>query len=246
MYRWDYNNLSQKEDEPITKYVARLKSRAVLCNFNVKCKCGEKASYAEEMVSQRLVAGLSNPDHQSRILSEAQDLPDLKTKIERLVSLETTDEAAMKIRATPATASTRSGALKSSQYKKEKRNPGGSGDRVDRKKSFSPRSQPQWRKRCRGCGQTSHANGKPLVRSECPAWGKKCDSCGVENHFAKVCEKRQSRASYMRMDGDTSGNDTSEEESTEDERGDETEDESYHYAARAQVFHKRRHRTHAR
>ena len=98
VHRWNYNQMSQENDEKISKYVGRLKSQAGLCDFNVKCPCGESISYAEDMIGQRMVAGLTNAEHQSRIISEAESNKDLKSKVDRLITLETTDEATHKVR----------------------------------------------------------------------------------------------------------------------------------------------------
>jgi hypothetical protein len=163
----------------------------VLCSFSVECKCGEKISYADEMVSQRLVTGLANPEHQSKVLSEIQELPDLQAKIDRIVTLETTDDATNQIRS-PTSSCARvaaaelpsqacAGPHKMSQYKESKRfSPVASNDRG--RKTESPRNQ-AFRRKCRGCSRSSHPGGGPLVRSECPAFGKTCDICGIESHF---------------------------------------------------------------
>ena len=49
-------------------------------------------SFADDMITQQLIAGLKNQQHQSQILSEAAALPSLKSKIERLQCLESTEE----------------------------------------------------------------------------------------------------------------------------------------------------------
>ena len=174
VHRWHFEQKGQEVGEAITRYVGRLKAQAALCNFTVECQCTRSVSYAEAMISQRLVAGLSNPDHQSKVMSEAQDLPDLKSKIDRLVSLETTDDAATEIRA-PTQNPVKVAAARSSQYKKSKgyQNP-------DKKKKFAPYPRREGqsstisrrRLRCRGCGQPSHGEGKSMNREECPAFGK--------------------------------------------------------------------------
>jgi len=249
VYRWNYGKMSQSSGEPVTKYVARLKSQAVLCSYTVNCKCGEKVSYADEMVSQRLVTGLANPEHQSKVLSEIQELPDLQAKIDRIITLETTDDATIQIR-TPSSSSMMAAAAvppsrscagphKISQYKRNKR-VSGTVPAERGRKSESTRNQ-AFRRKCRGCGRTSHPNGGPLVRSECPAFGKTCDVCGIENHFKRVCSKRQSRASYAKMEDDTTGSSESSEDEFADIENTDTENEeaagqSYYFSARAEGF----------
>ena len=240
VHQWHYGQIAQMDAEPAAQYVGRLKSRASLCNYTVLCDCGKRVSYAEEMVSQRLVAGLTNTEHQSKILNEAETLPELKDKVERLISLEATDDATAKFR-TPEVA-TAANAARSSAYKKSQQsrpNPILRG----RSQTRIPRNKVTFRKKhCRGCGRSSHAGAedKPLNRANCPALGKKCLECGGFNHFAKVCEKRKTRASFAASDGESSCSST---EFTEDEcehsemEGEPmTEDESYHFAARAGDF----------
>jgi hypothetical protein len=222
VHRWNYHQMSQQTDEPISNYVGRLKAQAGLCKFNVECRCGNKVSYADEVISQNLVSGLANAEHQSRIISEATTHTDLKSKIDRLISLETTDDATSKMG--PMAAPSRFGAMRS-QYAKSKkmttqatfqakarRDPSPSNPPSYRKGRFNSRGAAQSRgpaqRRCRGCGRTNHGNGKPLTREECPSYGKTCDVCHLKNHFAKVCGRRQTRVSFVRMDDDTSGSET--------------------------------------
>ena len=53
--------MCQNADQAITKYVASLKAKALLSEFHIVCTEYEPdmiVSYAEELVSQRLAAGL--------------------------------------------------------------------------------------------------------------------------------------------------------------------------------------------
>ena len=211
VYRWRYGQLKQEDSEPVTKYAGRLKSEAILCDYKVKCKCGENLSFAEEMISQQLITGLVNPEHQSRVMSEAQDLPKLQDKIDRVISLETTDDATANIRSTAS----RLSAVKFSQYKKDQRNKLFDRSPRDQKRGRSPMRQSSMsprrnrmspRRKCRGCGRHSHPDGKGLTREECPAFGQTCNECGIKNHFSKVC-RRRSRSNYAGTDDETSGSD---------------------------------------
>ena len=111
--------MTQNQGESVTNYVARLKAKAFLCQFDIPCPTCDpptRNSYAEEMVAQRLVAGLSNPDHQRKVLSEAATLRTLADKINRLQILETTEESATVLHQTqPASVA----AAQSSSYKRE-------------------------------------------------------------------------------------------------------------------------------
>ena len=88
-------NIRQADNEPVVKFVARLQAQAALCDFTVACPTAGcwKVSYAEDMVSHQLTAGLTNPEFQSKILSEATALTTLKLKVEILQTLESTEES---------------------------------------------------------------------------------------------------------------------------------------------------------
>ena len=116
VHRLNFNGLKQSDGENAARYVGRLKMQASLCCFEVKCRgCNETVSYAEDMVSQRLVSGLANPEHQQKIISEADTITTLEQKIKKVISLEATDDAADKIRQPSKIAAARS------QYKKAQR-----------------------------------------------------------------------------------------------------------------------------
>ncbi len=169
VHRLNFNAIKQEDRESAARFVGRLKMQASLCEFTVKCgnpDCGHEVSYAEEMVSQRLVGGLYNQEHQSKVLGEATELNTLEKKVKRVLSLETTDEAADNMRKPTMVAASRS-----SQYKKGKRvgfvlksdEPQRS-RQAKNVSSFRGRSP-----RCRGCGESSHGPGKKMFRTDCPA-----------------------------------------------------------------------------
>ena len=64
VHRMNFGKMRQADGESITHYVARLKSKASLCSFVISCACQENVSYAEEMISQQLVTGLRDQQHQ--------------------------------------------------------------------------------------------------------------------------------------------------------------------------------------
>lgn len=190
VHRMNFGKLSQSEKETITHYVARLKAKAALCDFNVVCTVTDPptpVSYADQMIAQQMIAGLRNQQHQSKILSEASILPTLLSKIERLQSLETTEESANEMQRTPISAQppTQAAAARS-QFKRNKKIPATvcneeAGDSTQGKI-------------CNGCGRSSHPAGKTMARKDCPAFKKSCDSCGIKGHFKAVCRKSQARA----------------------------------------------------
>ncbi len=133
-----------------------------------------QVSYAEEEVAQRLVARLSNREHQTRVLSESSALSILEQKVERLQVLETTEQSAQSLHTRPPSDAS---AVKS-QYKK--------GKGVPAMKEVEPK--------CQWCGLPSHPGGKPLEKNTCPAKDKKCNRCQKTGHFGRVCRTSEAAA----------------------------------------------------
>ena len=74
---------------------AARRAQAKFCEFTVSCpnkvNCGRQVNYSGDMVAGQMIAGLVNMEHQNRVLAEAATLTTLEQKIQRFVSLETTD-----------------------------------------------------------------------------------------------------------------------------------------------------------
>ena len=183
VHRMAFNSLAQDQGEPITQWVARLRAKAFLCEFEVPCTCctpPERISYAEEEVAQRLVAGLCNQEHQRRVLSEADSLPTLEEKVNRLQVLETTEQSAQSLQrpqnndATSTAAATRKS---QSQYKSVYKS-------ATPNKQQQQNQQQQTPQKCRGCGSAPHTGGK----KDCPAQNKECFRCHRKGHYGRVCE----------------------------------------------------------
>ena len=186
VHRMKFFRLSQMDGETITQFVARLRSHAILCQFKIACSNHAEpnfVSFAEEMITQQLVSGLRNQQHQSRLLSEAASLPSLRDKIERLQCLESTEQSTDLMRANRAPNASTNAPIRSNykrnQFKKPQHLQQGS-------KTIHP---------CRGCGQTSHRDGRSMARKDCPAFNKNCGNCGIKGHFRAVCMKDPSRHS---------------------------------------------------
>lgn len=187
VHRMKFFRLCQMDGETITQFVARLRSHAILCQFKIACSNHPEpmsVSFADEMITQQLVSGLRNQQHQSRILTEAASLPTLKDKIERLQCLESTEQSTDLMRANPPSTTSTNAPIKSNyrrnQFKKPQ--PGNNPP----KGTIHP---------CRGCGQTSHREGKSMARKDCPAFNKNCGNCGIKGHFRAVCMKDPSNRS---------------------------------------------------
>jgi hypothetical protein len=187
----NFGKLIQSEGESITHFVARLRSQAALCEFSVTASvpCDDEVAYnvrvsfSDEMISQQLIAGLFNHDHQSKILSEAASLQTLREKIDRLQALETTQESASRMQNFPVQPPSQLAAAYRSQYKRNKKTPP------------NPNPNNSNIRGCQGCGKTSHPPGKSMSRKDCPSFGKKCGNCGIMGHFSAVCKKPRSQSS---------------------------------------------------
>jgi len=211
VHRMKFFRLSQMDGETITQFVARLRSHAILCQFKIACENHEQptfVNFAEEMITQQLVSGLRNQQHQSRILSEAASLPTLRDKIERLQCLESTEQSTDLMRANPQTTSSTNAPAKSS-YRRNQRNQYNKGPQQGGKSVYP----------CKGCGRTSH-DGKTIARKDCPAFNKICGSCGIKGHFRAVCMKNQSSQSHANAVGEA--NQTTQEEDLADQHCDST------------------------
>jgi hypothetical protein len=219
VHRMNFSKLTQSNGETITHFVSRLNSKASLCDFHVQCSCTTKVPFAEEMVSQQLVAGLRNQDHQAKILGEAATLTTLSQKVDRLVSLETAEDATSTMHG--SSEKTVAAAARYSDYKRQN---------TQRQAPRTPwRPKPSkdtpWKSRtttdkrydtratrpCRGCGLLNHPDGKSRARQDCPAYDKKCDSCGRIGHLKSVCESSNSRSKATRNDDEQSDATTDEE-----------------------------------
>ena len=167
-----FNAMKQEKGESITHFVGQLRSKAFLCGFEVECTSHTppiKLSYAEKMIEQRLIAGLHNPEHQRRILSEAAALTTLEAKVKRLQVLEATEESAALLNPTPPSHASAS----RSAYKQLNSKP----------------STAEPAPKCRKCGHPNHPGSKPITdRRSCPARGKTCKNCQKKGHFESVCE----------------------------------------------------------
>ncbi len=190
VHQTSVNLMIQDPGESVTQWVARLRSMACLCKFEIAVNCNceppRTVSYADKMVAQRLIAGLANLDHRRKLLADASSLPTLEEKIQRLQLLETTEESAAVLHRTIApprplhgnslteAAATQPQHMKRGESKsgKDGTSGGNSGGRPAK---------------CKGCGNAAHPGG----RSKCRAFKKTCNSCGKKGHLAAVCNSSQ-------------------------------------------------------
>lgn len=199
VHRMNFTKLTQMEGETITHFVARLKSQAALCQFNIACADHNppiQISFADEMVTQQLIAGLGNQQHQSRVLAEAGTLTTLAAKIDRLQCLESTEESTTRMRDPQAGHISKSDFARLSAHRRSNRPP------PPPTRNYKPNHKPSTTTgSCNGCGRQSHGNGKSMARKDCPAYSKPCLHCGITGHFKAVCSRlegeNKSRANAM-------------------------------------------------
>ena len=228
VHRMEFSKLSQDANEPIVQFVGRLKAAATFCSFKKSCgcthpNCVKEVNYADEMISQQLVNGLSSHEHQLRLLAESDELKTLDARVTRLLSMERTDDTQLRIRnssqASPVMSaynkSKRRSSISRSQQRRSER------EETPERKSSNQRRRVDITRReshpksffknrlCRGCGKPNHGHGKSLNRRDCPAFGRKCKQCGMMNHYSVVCEQRSTNAHFMFGDVDDTGDETS-------------------------------------
>lgn len=205
VHRQKFQALSQEEGEMITNFLAKLKAQAHLCEFNVPCpNCSSPVSYSTNMVSGQLIAGLHNSDHQAKVLAEATTLTTLQLKFDKLVSLETTDQATKRLNMSvspSASVSTTNIANSSNRYQQRyntrnsnqsTRNSNNNQNTRNNNNNQNTRNSNNSNEnvfKCKGCGLTFHPNNKSMKRSDCPAFNLNCDNCGIKGHYKRVCRK---------------------------------------------------------
>ena len=185
VHRQHFHSLQQSEGESVTHYLAKLWSQASLCDFRVKCSnesCQAQVSFSKEMISGQLITGLANMDHQGKVLAEADSLTSLQVKFNKLVSLETTDQATCRLHI-PLPASVLKGSSKTATQKTPYTQLKNS-----RKLALSQKNG-QGAPVCKGCGETVHPPGKSIARKDCPAFSLTCRNCGIKGHLEKVCRQ---------------------------------------------------------
>ena len=175
VYRNQLRDMKQDENELFSNFASRLKEAAIDCEFSVKCSkqgCGTTISYAEDMVRDQAVYGLSCSDTQARILAVGSTLLSLGEVITKAEAEEQAKLTQAKIMSPhQAGVSTR----RATAYKAGVR-----GKQVDASLS------------CNYCGVTGHGKrpSKDVRKEKCTAWGKTCEFCRKKGHVQSVCQQR--------------------------------------------------------
>ena len=165
VHRKEFYEYQQAPDEPINRFVAKLRSKAERCNFTQACsatECEQVNSYADQMVRDQMICGLYHKDIQQEVFAKDKQLSTFKETYALIEAYELGKQAKDQLdnRSTSEINAARS------QYKMNQ------GNKVTS---------------CPGCGTSKH-NGQPR-ETKCPAWGEQCFQCGKMNHFARVCQQ---------------------------------------------------------
>ena len=120
-----------------------------------------------------MVAGLTNTDHQTKILAEATTLVTLQQKFNRLVSLEMTDHS------TPHFNSTMHHTTVVNMQRSDRK-------KQSREVKISP--TPQYVQPFRECRRYSHPS-RSMNCKDCPTAKMACFNYGIFGHMEKVCRK---------------------------------------------------------
>ena len=182
--RFVFNSRQKKENETVDQYITTLRRLAQTCNF---CAC-----LRDSLIRDRLVLGINNNNIQKKLLQDRKLT--LTKAIDICRSSEKTKQQVKNISADNATNEAEINAFVNNKTEAGSRERGRVG--VDRRDGGPNQI------RCRYCG-TTHQRKKEL----CPAFGSRCNKCGRENHFAKVCmrkEKIQRKKSVRAVSGNES------------------------------------------
>lgn len=159
--RYVFHERKQKEGEPFEAFATDLRNLVKDCGY------GENTN---EMVRDRIVAGILSADVREKLLNKGDELS-MESAIDIAVTHEVTRQRLESMANNTPTEPKDVDAIKS------------------RHQTPSARADQGHIKQCRNCGG-SHA------RRSCPAFGQQCHSCRKMNHWAKVC--RSVKGPYQR------------------------------------------------
>ena len=181
VYRQQFFSMRQSENESITRFISRLNSQAMLCDFAKQCDCGANTcttSYSEDVIMSQTITGLYSSSHQTKILSDMNNIKTLRDLTARLLTLESTSHATDHFNPDIPNTGGITAPIRS-DYKRSK----DSSRPPPRPVKTNMSSRKLSVDKCKGCGRDRHVGG----REKCPAQGKKCNLCSRLNHFAAVC-----------------------------------------------------------
>ena len=183
VHRNKMRQLHQGENELFKNFLARLKEAAIDCEFDIKCSkasCNAKSSYAEQMIRDQAIYGLSCSDAQAKILAAGFNLPTLDDVKRIAEAEEQAMQAQEKLKTNaPAQASAR------------------------RNQMAKPNLGQQ---ACIYCGKAGHGKqpGRETRKRSCSAWGQTCQHCKKIGHIDVVCRAKTASTSQCAENGEHS------------------------------------------
>ena len=193
VHQVNHIRMCQGRDEPIKKFVARLKGQASVCEYTTKCACTcecpnkPMVDYGDKALRQIIAANIYDIEIQKDLLSALNSRKNQMT-VDEMVNFiegkENGNESAMKL-SVPQSVN-----VVHSSYKRSMKPPAKSYSPVERS---NPTKQNNNEKICSHCGEIGHGNHWGYANSQirkklgCPAYNKMCLKCNKMGHFASVC-----------------------------------------------------------
>ena len=200
VHRRQFHSMRQGEGEDLAQFVARLRAKAALCDFNIMAHRPVAdstepgpLSYENDALQTQLVVGLYNLEHQNKILAAADQCPDFDRTYERLQAMQTAENSEKSLqdsasRDTPSTNETPqlqhdTTAAHRSAYRQQ---------RYQKTTQQTGQNRPAVKTAlCSWCGERHKMANTRFQDGACPARGKTCSHCHKLNHLARACRNKQ-------------------------------------------------------
>ena len=184
----EFLNLKQIENEPIQKFISRVRSQALTCDFKIKCSkvgCSQETSYADKLSSHIIVKGLYDPNIQEDVLKIAAGTDDELLDLKKVTEVVLAQETGIRSRRLLNNENVEINKL--SQYKKNQRD--------NSKNNLTNADIKVQNEVCTYCGEKGHGHRASVEvrQAMCPAFGKQCKKCGVNNHYTSLCMSKNKK-----------------------------------------------------
>lgn len=156
--RYLFQERKQKEDEPFETFVTDLRNLVKACEY----------TNSDEMVRDRIVAGVQSREIREKLLTEGDTLT-MEKAIEIATHFEATQQCLASMASKPPAAEVAS---------------------LHRKKPVSKFKPEQSTPRYTSISNCKNCSGTHAKRS-CPAYGQTCHFCKKKNHYEKCCLKKK-------------------------------------------------------
>ena len=157
-----FRQMVPQPNEPVDKFVARLRQQARLCDF----------SDLNDQLRDQLVDKVAQPGLRRKLLEKDNISLDDALKICRSWEATAHQAAQMTSSATPGTTAEVHAIAHSPQTRRNR----------NRNRPWTPPHRESDEPECPNCGFQGHMAG-----DSCPARGRTCHKCGKKNHFSRKC-----------------------------------------------------------